>query len=468
MRALRVVSVPSLFLAAACPASDASYSCATADDCPADLVCVVAVCAPAPAALPDGGGGDDAGSSATDAGLLDDDGGQVEDDAGDGDAGHLVDDAGAGPEDAGTSPPDAGPLAECGNGAVEDGEACDDDNVAERDGCSSACRAWWDEAFPVRLRIELRSPAGAAVDAPVGLVLPRGAFPTSAPLDRACVVAGDQRTVLPLEVERAATATDDALVWTRLLLPAGDSELFVYFGDDVVCSGTQAQVWAGYAGVFHFESTVDSTASVPLAGAGAGFTRAQDGRRGAAANVTPGGWAQVTPPGALWITGSVTLEAWGRLSAFGSESDWENTLFQAAGGGAAQAYFLNVENSGRLRAYWESSNFDGQSTATFPLALDAWHHYVMVRNNAAGTVRFFVDGVPLGEGLAFTGPPTDAPAGSSYIYLGGNFTRVGRRFTGTLDEVRVVSSALSADAVAISHAGTSGALVVATTREPAL
>jgi hypothetical protein len=174
------------------------------------------------------------------------------------------------------------------------------------------------------------------------------------------------------------------------------------------------------------------------------------------------------PPGAMWITGSVTLEVWGRLSAYGSEANWENTLFQAAGGGASQAYFLNIENSGQLRGYWESSGFDQTSTSAITLTLGEWHHYAMVRDNAAHTVTFYVDGAQLGSAINFGGPPTAAAAASSFIYFGGNFTRVGRRFTGTLDEVRIAPAALSANAIAVSHAASRGTLVVATTREPPL
>lgn len=42
--------------------------------------------------------------------------------------------------DASTTAPDStGPVTECGNGIVEDGEECDDQNVLDDDDCSSAC-----------------------------------------------------------------------------------------------------------------------------------------------------------------------------------------------------------------------------------------------------------------------------------------------------------------------------------------
>lgn len=440
-----------------------TYACRADGDCPADQVCATGICQSPSGSAADGGSDDDAGAAADDAGAAADDAGTSSADAGPDDG-----DAGTAPDDAGAPEPDAGAPPECGNDLVEAGEQCDDGNVAERDGCSSACRRWWDESFPVRLRVGLRSPALAAVDAPVGLALPAGSFPATAPRDRACVVADDQRTVLPVEVERAATTTTDALLWTRLTLPIGDSEVFVYFGDAGVCAGTQAQVWPGYAGVFHFETNVDSAASVPLADAAGGPSVTLDGRRGAAVNVSSSGWPQVTPPGALWITGSVTLEIWGRLSALGSASNWENTLFQAAGDFASQAYFLNIENSGRLRGYWESSGFDQWSTAAVALATDDWHHYAMVRDNGARTVRFYVDGAQLGSVITFSGPPTDGPNPSSFIYFGGNTTASSRCFSGTLDEARIAPAALSADALAVSYAATAGTLVVSTTREPAL
>ena len=56
----------------------------------------------------------------------------------------------------------------------------------------------------------------------------------------------------------------------------------------------------------------------------------------------------------------------------------------------------------------------------------------------------------------------------SFIYFGGNFTRVGRRFNDTLDELRIAPVALSADAIAVAHAATAGTLVEAVVREPPL
>lgn len=461
MRLIVVVVLSTLLGTNSCDVQGVSYACELDRDCPVGERCVLQVCSSTPAVEADGGALDDAGAGAADGGVPD--GGSSP-----GDGGTVATDAGASGGDAGAPLPDAGPAPACGDDARQGGEQCDDGNVVERDGCSSACRVWWDEAFPVRMRVTLRSPAAGPVDAPVGLALPTALFPSGAPRDRACVVASDQRTVLPVEIERAATATDEALLWTRLVLPSGDSELFVYFGSDASCAGSQGAVWQGYAGVFHFEGSVDSTASIPLSAAGTGTTAAAAGIRGAALDVDTTAWPQVTPPGALWITGSVTLEVWGRLSAFGAETSWENTLFQAAGGSAAQAYFLNIENSGRLRGYWEDSNFDALSTAACTLALGQWHHYVMVRDNTADTVRFYVDGAALGDAIGFAGPPSDAAGSSSFIYFGGNFTSVGRRFTGTLDEVRVAPAALSADAIAVSHAASKGALVVATVREPSL
>lgn len=39
----------------------------------------------------------------------------------------------------GTKPMQSPPIAKCGNGTVEAGEACDDKNLVDGDGCSSTC-----------------------------------------------------------------------------------------------------------------------------------------------------------------------------------------------------------------------------------------------------------------------------------------------------------------------------------------
>ncbi len=489
---MRRVLGPVLWIACSSPLGCGfSLACGEDGDCPSGETCGAGgVCG--------AGFGGDAGASA-DAGIVGDaDAGATEDagsgdagsgdagsgDAGSGDAGSG--DAGSGdagavdagsPVDAGSvdagSPVDAGAVdaggagAVCGDGSVEPGEACDDGNLVDRDGCSSACRVWWDEAFSVRVRVDLASPAAQDLaSVPVALSVPAALLP--ADVGAACVVAPDQKTVLPVEIERPAAGAAPLLLWTRTALPSGTSSVFVYPGSDPACSGTAAAVWSGYAGVWHMEDRADSVAGVALQNESNGPAPTAAGARGAAFDVSASGWPKVEPPGDLWIDGSVTVEAWGRLSAFGSAADWENTLFQAAGGNRDQAYFLNVENDGRLRAYWETSAgaYDQKSTSSFSLAPGDWHHYAMVRDGAARTVRFFVDGAQLGSAVSFSRAPADSPASTSFLYLGGNFTATSRRFTGTLDEVHIAASALSAAEIAVSHAATAGTLVVGTVREP--
>lgn len=453
-----------------CPVPLAQLACDDDAHCPGSDVCVLGTCTRSgdashqnDAGSPDAGPGD---AGPFDAGAID--GGSLDagPDAGVADGGSL--DAGAPLPDAGSAP-DAGPApGVCGDGALDDGEECDDDNTDDRDGCSSACRRWWDEAFPVRVRFTLQSPAAATVNAAIALRVAAADFPAGAPRDALCLVADDHETVLPLEVERAATSTVDALVWTRLSLPPSALEVVGYFGSDAACSGRAAQVWSDVAGAWHFEGRANSAGGAALDDEGTGPTAAADGVRGAAFNVSSSGWPKVQPPGALWITGSLTLEVWGRLSAFGGAADWENTLFQAAGGGASQAYFLNIENDGRLRAYWESDLVDELSTAATTLGLGAWHHYAMVRDHDARTVRFYVDGAQLGQAVSYGGNPSDTAASTSFVYFGGNFTNLARRFQGTLDEPRITPRALSGAAIAVSRASTLGTLVTATVREPGL
>ena len=422
----------------------------------------------------DAGGPDRRPDAGPDAGVRDGGAGGL--DGGAGDDGGLDGGAGndAGLVDGGTDAgADAGAGAVCGDSVVEGAEECDDGNVVDRDGCASDCTLWWDASLTARGRYLLESPAADVVTGvPVALSVPLEWLEAAGLGDEACAVAADHATVLPLEVERSAGG-DDGLVWVRLdALPAGSSEVYLYFGDATLCPGDPALVWSGaYRGVWHFEDATDSAAGISVSGVNSGMSVVAAGRRGSAASVSPSAWLEVQPPGDLWTTGDVTLEAWVRLEQFGSNSQWENTIFQAGGDNARQAYFFNVENDGRLRAFWEyNSGFgagaeDVLSDASFDLQLGEWHHLALVRDRDARRVRFYVDGAQLGNARGYNNNPDDNPNQRSFLYLGGNFTAQSRRLDGLLDEVRVSGDVKSAEWIAVSHAATAGTLVVGSALE---
>ena len=79
------------------------------------------------------------------------------------------------------------------------------------------------------------------------------------------------------------------------------------------------------------------------------------------------------------------------------------------------AWWLNVERDGTLRAFWEYE--DGNNVSVFssePAGLDEeWHHVAFTRTE--DEVRFYIDGVLLGEPQSFDRLPTGANRGMLYL-----------------------------------------------------
>jgi len=120
-----------------------------------------------------------------------------------------------------------------------------------------------------------------------------------------------------------------------------------------------------------------------------------------------------------------------------------------------QPYNLRLRDDKRLELFWERGNNNDKEVfvSTLPAMVDAsqWHEYRVTRDATTGEVAFYVDGVQLGDTLAFN-PATDLPTGGGqgYLRIGINYDRdapaklVGG-FDGLLDEV-VIWNEVNTDA----------------------
>lgn len=159
------------------------------------------------------------------------------------------------------------------------------------------------------------------------------------------------------------------------------------------------------------------------------------------------------------LKGDLTLSIFARSDGLDA-GEWDNALVLYATNDeysedeqSNYAYWLSVRSDGRLRAYWEwgdGVNVTLDSTVSGPVD-NAWHHYAMVRDVEASEVRFYVDGAPLGEPVAFSRLPSGASRG--YLYVGGDTVdNEGSYWDGALDEVCVFDLPLSAAEVAALYA----------------
>ena len=112
-------------------------------------------------------------------------------------------------------------------------------------------------------------------------------------------------------------------------------------------------------------------------------------------------------------------------------------------GATRQHLYLEVERNGRVRLdYWS----DGLSVPHDALTLGAWNHVVATYDQASDTSRIYVNGTEVASGRQ---GPFEGTAPT--ITLGGWLHNSSHAWQGQLDEVRVYTTALSADAVAAQY-----------------
>ncbi len=155
----------------------------------------------------------------------------------------------------------------------------------------------------------------------------------------------------------------------------------------------------------------------------------------------------------LALLGDLSLSLWVRSDGL-SGGEWGNTLITYATNDyytedeeTNYAYWLSVQDSGHVRAFWEHDNGVNvtlNSTSPGPFADGAWHHLLMTRDADAQVLRFFVDGQSLGEPLNFDRLPTGANRGM--LYLGADTTGA-TPFAGALDEVCVLNRVLEEEEI---------------------
>ena len=179
-------------------------------------------------------------------------------------------------------------------------------------------------------------------------------------------------------------------------------------------------------------SAVDSSPNA-LNGTVSGATRLTAGRFGRALTfdgVNDFVGASATP---FNLTGDVTLEAWVRPTATGT--NWRTAVFKERTGGMSYALYANTNTGRPAGQVYTTSEIDARGPAG--LALNVWSHIAMTYDRTA--VKLYVNGVQVASKAS-----TLALAGSTGpLKIGGNAIW-GEWFKGDLDEVRVYKRALTA------------------------
>ncbi len=155
-----------------------------------------------------------------------------------------------------------------------------------------------------------------------------------------------------------------------------------------------------------------------------------------------------------------------RLYFPSGQSNIKTVLSNTVGGWGTKGFklFVNTWNTNDRKLILETgngSNGSGASTSAGAIAEDTWQHVVVTIDRAAGTARFYIDGV---DRTASTGTRTDF-ATDGPLHLGrnadGKFS-----YDGKLDELQVFDRVLSAADVAalLAAVDTTAPTVTATSR----
>jgi len=150
----------------------------------------------------------------------------------------------------------------------------------------------------------------------------------------------------------------------------------------------------------------------------------------------------------LAITGDLTLSAWVKIDS--SPGNYGRIIFKSNSGFTVSqgSYFLGFDSSGtrpRFSVYGSSSGFD--ITSSSAISADEWHLLTGTYDNS-GLGVLYIDGVAAVSSTALSGSirqNLDQPVTIGMGYYdspGGSY-----QFEGSIDEVRILSSTLSADEV---------------------
>ncbi len=253
--------------------------------------------------------------------------------------------------------------------------------------------------------------------------------------------AGDGVTVLPYEIERFEASTGALTAW--VLVPsvsnAADLPLYLYFANPSPPAPDPGDVWPDYIAVWHFRED-------PGAAVGQARDSTAHGRHATVQNMTSAdrvvgkigtGYGFDGVDNGLVLSPFVfptrfTYEAWIRPTTLANY----RTVFDVA----ANNRWLGLA-SDKVEFYTGTDYvFDS------PIIGNAWHAVAAAYDGTR--MRVYLDGAEIP-----TAPSITLAAVTSPLQIG--FSALGEHFLGTIDEARIHSAALSADAIGTSYANQS-------------
>ncbi|MBT9595140.1 MAG: DUF2341 domain-containing protein [Vitreoscilla sp.] len=292
-------------------------------------------------------------------------------------------------------------------------------------GFSAPAHAWWNDDWTTRTRVVIDTTdkglalPSAQTDVVVPLRLHSGNFDfgvAQADGNDLRVVAGDDKTPLPFEVERFDPINELAVLWVRLPAVAQGSDanvVHVYAGNDKAVAEGRAPVFAApHALVLHFGEAegpaVDAAGGLASA---APVVREANGLLGGAAKLsgTALEWP-VSPKLALAPSGALTIAMWLR-----PEAPAESSTLLSLGPLKLMRVLDQVE-----------ARIDSEKIAAAALPGSTWSHVALTV--VGGKAVLYINGKPAGQADVLL------PNASAPLLLGAGYK-------GLIDELQVLASA---------------------------
>jgi hypothetical protein len=319
---------------------------------------------------------------------------------------------------------------------------------------------WWDDAFSKRVRITFKNEDGEELnDFPVMVKLDAtridyGASPTGSDLR---FVDADGKTLLAHEIDHWSPS-DNSFVWVRVPKidkASGADHMWLYYGNQGA-PDTQdaATVWAGFVGVYHLSpntaaptAVVDSTRAYPGGWSGRGGDPVA-GVIGDAAGFDGSQFVEVgnidefsVDPGEAH-----TVEVW-----LNPEALQEQYIVHQEG--QCRGWLMGISENGSYTGHLSAESdadicgFYNEYEVKAAASLGAWSYLTLVMDRPASVMRLFVDGVLMDT--VDIDNTADADGNGSFRI--GTDWDDSSPFNGSIDEVRVSSSARSAGWIAAQH-----------------
>lgn len=163
--------------------------------------------------------------------------------------------------------------------------------------------------------------------------------------------------------------------------------------------------------------------------------------------VFDGGTGRIVVPSGLWFEApSVTVGAW--VEHFGTQGQYKYIVAKGATGCNAASYGLYTGAAEGLQFYVSTEagmEFTRSPDAGTAIWDGEWHYVAGTFDGAR--VRLYVDGVQVGSGTPVTGPIDYTTTDSSDLYIGSYAGCTDHALAGTVDDVRIWRTALSADEI---------------------